>query len=105
MAVAHQAAEPLRVDCSPLRLPVRTGRVRPVGPGIPVDPDPGQVGQQPGDLIFAIAGDANRPWEHVRLLARLSRITIDEASRRRLREARDDAALLAALQAEDARHG
>ena len=60
---------------------------------------------QPGDLIFAIAGDANRPWEHVRLLARLSRITIDEASRRRLREARDDAALLAALQAEDARHG
>ena len=68
--------------------------------GVQFDP-----GQPPSDLIFAIAGDANRPWEHVRLLARLSRITIDEASRRRLREARDDAALLAALQAEDARHG
>ena len=28
--------------------------------------------QPPSTLVFAIAGDASRPWEHVRLLARLS---------------------------------
>ena len=55
-------------------------------------------------LVFAIAGDAARPWEHVRLLARLSRISVDEAARRRLRSAPDDAALLAALRQEDASH-
>jgi mannitol/fructose-specific phosphotransferase system IIA component (Ntr-type) len=68
--------------------------------GVQLDP-----AQPPSDLIFAIAGDSARPWEHVRLLARLSRITIDESSRRRLRAAPDDATLLAALLAEDARHG
>ena len=60
--------------------------------------------QPPSDLIFAIAGDAARPWEHVRLLARLSRIAVDEGARRRLRECRTDADLLAALLQEDARH-
>ncbi len=68
--------------------------------GVQFDP-----GQPPSDLIFAIAGDATRPWEHVRLLARLSRITVDEGSRRRLRACRDDASLLAALLQEDAQHG
>ncbi|MFM7809044.1 MAG: PTS sugar transporter subunit IIA [Planctomycetota bacterium] len=60
--------------------------------------------QPPSDLIFAIAGDAARPWEHVRLLARLSRIAVDESARRRLRAAPNDAALLAALLQEDASH-
>jgi mannitol/fructose-specific phosphotransferase system IIA component (Ntr-type) len=54
--------------------------------------------------VFAIAGDAARPWEHVRLLARLSRIAIDEGARQRLRASASDADLLAALLQEDARH-
>ena len=60
--------------------------------------------QPASDLVFAIAGDAARPWEHVRLLARLSRIAVDESARRRLRECRSDDALLACLLQEDARH-
>ena len=60
--------------------------------------------QPPSDLVFAIAGDSARPWEHVRLLARLSRIAGDEDGRRRLRGCRDDAGLLLALREEDARH-
>lgn len=60
--------------------------------------------QPPSDLVFAIAGDAARPWEHVRLLARLSRLAGDEEARRRLRACTDAAALLAALREEDARH-
>ena len=61
--------------------------------------------QPASDLVFAIAGDAARPWEHVRLLARLSRIAVDEAARRRLRACTSDAQLLETLLAEDARHG
>ena len=54
------------------------------------------------DLVFAMFGDANQPWEHVRLLARLARITNRPESRERLRSAPDAASLLAALQNEDA---
>lgn len=53
------------------------------------------------DLVFAMFGDSNQPWEHVRLLARLARITNRPDSRDRLRAAADAAALLAALQKED----
>lgn len=68
--------------------------------GVRLDPS-----QPASDLVFAIAGDAARPWEHVRLLARLSRIAVDDSARRLLREAPDDGALLNALLQEDARHG
>jgi mannitol/fructose-specific phosphotransferase system IIA component (Ntr-type) len=61
--------------------------------------------QPPSDLVFTIAGDSSRPWEHVRLLARLSRIAVDEGARKRLRESPDDATLLRVLLQEDARHG
>ena len=61
--------------------------------------------QPPSDLVFAIAGDSARPWEHVRLLARLSRIAGDEEARRRLRACPDGIALLDALRQEDTRHG
>ena len=44
-------------------------------------------------------------WMHVRLLARLSRIAVDEGARKRLRESPDDATLLRVLLQEDARHG
>ncbi len=67
--------------------------------GVRLDPN-----QPASDLVFAIAGDAARPWEHVRLLARLSRIAVDESARRQLRSAPNDAALLAALMHEDASH-
>jgi mannitol/fructose-specific phosphotransferase system IIA component len=60
--------------------------------------------QPASDLVFAIAGDAARPWEHVRLLARLSRISVDESARRRLRSAPDGTALLTTLLQEDASH-
>ena len=67
--------------------------------GVRLDP-----AQPASDLVFAIAGDAARPWEHVRLLARLSRIAVDDSARRRLRAATSDAALLECLTQEDARH-
>jgi PTS system nitrogen regulatory IIA component len=67
--------------------------------GVRLDPS-----QPPSDLVFAIAGDAARPWEHVRLLARLSRIAVDESARRRLREAASDQALRETLIQEDERH-
>ena len=57
------------------------------------------------DLIFAMFGDADHPWEHVRLLARLARLTATPEARDRLRAASDDEALLAAIQAEDEAHG
>ncbi|MGA1266254.1 MAG: PTS sugar transporter subunit IIA [Phycisphaerales bacterium] len=67
-----------------------------------VDLDPAQPAS---DLVFVLAGDSARPWEHVRLLARLSRIAADEASRKRIRAATTDAALLEILLKEDASHG
>ena len=57
---------------------------------------------RPCDLVFAMFGDADKPWEHVRLLARLARITGRAEARTRLREARDPATLLSTIHAEDA---
>ena len=54
------------------------------------------------DLVFAMFGDANQPWEHVRLLARLARITNRPETRERLRSAPDAASLLLVLHNEDA---
>lgn len=57
---------------------------------------------RPCDLVFAMFGDAEKPWEHVRLLARLARITGKAEARSRLREAQDPATLLSTIHAEDA---
>ncbi len=57
------------------------------------------------DLIFAMFGDATQPWEHVRLLARLARLTATPEARDRLRAAESDEALRTAIQAEDEAHG
>ena len=62
-----------------------------------VDFGPGR----PCDLVFAMFGDAEKPWEHVRLLARLARITGRAEARTRLRQAGDPATLLSTIQAED----
>ena len=57
------------------------------------------------DLIFAMFGDAEQPWDHVRLLARLARLTATAEARDRLRAAQTDEALRTAIQAEDDAHG
>jgi PTS system fructose-specific IIA component len=55
-------------------------------------------------LVFCMFGSSRDPWEHVRLLARLSRICHTERARNRLRAAADDASLYQALLEEDAAH-
>jgi PTS system nitrogen regulatory IIA component len=57
---------------------------------------------RPCDLVFAMFGDANQPWHHVRLLARLARITGPADARTRLRSAATGDDLRAAILAEDA---
>ena len=57
---------------------------------------------RPCDLVFAMFGDANQPWHHVRLLARLARITGPVDARSRLRAATTGDDLRAAILAEDA---
>ncbi|MAC18492.1 MAG: hypothetical protein CMJ23_02230 [Phycisphaerae bacterium] len=69
---------------------IRTGQSVEFGPG------------RPCDLVFTMFGDAEKPWEHVRLLARLARLTGRSDARDRLRAATDDASLYAMIQAEDA---
>ena len=56
-------------------------------------------------MIFAMFGDAEQPWDHVRLLARLARLTATPEARDRLRSAQTDDALRTAIQAEDDAHG
>ncbi len=59
----------------------------------------------PQDLVFAIFGNADKPWEHVRLLARLARIARGQGALDRLREAADGARLYDLLITEDRRYG
>ncbi|GDY04071.1 hypothetical protein LBMAG50_02120 [Phycisphaerae bacterium] len=59
----------------------------------------------PADIIFTLVGNSATPWQHVRLLARLSRIASDGETRKRLKSAATGADLLAALLEEDKRHG
>jgi mannitol/fructose-specific phosphotransferase system IIA component (Ntr-type) len=66
-----------------------------------VDLDPAQPAS---DVVFVLAGDSAKPWEHVRLLARLSRIAADDGSRRRIRSAANDESLMEILLKEDASH-
>ena len=68
--------------------------------GIELDPN-----QPPSELVFAIAGDSARPWEHVRLLARLSLIASDPQARKRLVASPDNESLLKNLMQEDSAHG
>lgn len=56
-------------------------------------------------IIFCLFGDAGKPWEHVRILARLARISHSEQARNRLRESSNPSELLQALLAEDRSHG
>ena len=59
----------------------------------------------PADIIFTLVGNSETPWQHVRLLARLSRIACDADTRKRIKNAANNNALLATLLEEDKRHG
>ncbi|MFG0257135.1 MAG: PTS sugar transporter subunit IIA [Phycisphaerales bacterium JB043] len=65
----------------------------------------GSAEQPPVDLVFCMLGGKDKPWEHVRLLARLARIARAEGALQRLRDATDASDLYARLIAEDASHG
>jgi PTS system nitrogen regulatory IIA component len=58
----------------------------------------------PVQLVFGMFGSAAKPFQHVRLLARLARIVKAEPARQRLIRAGDAAALYDALIAEDRAH-
>ncbi|MCE9619332.1 MAG: PTS sugar transporter subunit IIA [Planctomycetes bacterium] len=58
----------------------------------------------PADLIFVLVGDSSNPWQHVRLLARLSRIASDAEARARLKSAANGMALMELILQEDQRH-
>ncbi|MDX2114240.1 MAG: PTS sugar transporter subunit IIA [Planctomycetota bacterium] len=66
---------------------------------------PSHAGHPPQDLVFAIFGNSDTPWEHVRLLARLARISQGQGALARLRAAENPQQLHATLVAEDRRYG
>lgn len=65
----------------------------------------GSAAQAPIDVVFAMVGPKETPWEHLRLLARLARISRREGALERLRAASDDADLHARLIEEDRADG
>jgi len=65
----------------------------------------GAPDQPPADIFFCMVGAAEKPWEHVRLLARLARIARGEGALDRIRGAGTPEALHEALVAEDRSHG
>jgi nitrogen PTS system EIIA component len=65
----------------------------------------GSAEQPRVDLVFCMLGGKDKPWEHVRLLARLARIARAEGALQRLRGASDAEDLYARLIAEDESHG
>lgn len=65
----------------------------------------GVRGHPPCDLVFGMFGNANEPWEHVRMLARLARITHGPGALARLRAAKDAQELFDLLILEDRKYG
>jgi len=69
-----------------------------------LDP-PVQFGaSSPVDLVFCMFGSPEKPWEHVRLLARLARIARAPGALDRLRGAKDERKLYDLLIEEDRTH-
>jgi len=64
----------------------------------------GVKGHPESDLIFAMFGPEERPWDHVRLLARIARVVLTPGALERLRSAASPPALYEALIAEDRTH-
>lgn len=69
-------------------------------PGIEFERD-----RSPATIVLCLFGSSATPWEHVRLLARLSRIVAPPEARRRLRQATNPDELLERLREEDRSHG
>ncbi len=67
--------------------------------------DFGSPNHPPVTLIFGMFGSSEKPWEHVRLLARLARIARAPGALDKLRAAADARALFEALVEEDRSHG
>lgn len=65
----------------------------------------GATGHRSQDVIFAMFGNSERPWEHVRMLARLARVSRGPGALERFRACRTPESLLEALVAEDNLHG
>ena len=65
----------------------------------------GKGDHPPADIVFCMVGAADKPWDHVRLLARLARIARGPGALDRLRKANDAAGFYEALVAEDRSHG
>lgn len=57
------------------------------------------------DIVFCMVGSASKPWEHVRLLARLARVARAAGALDRLRAADTAESLYARLLDEDRSHG
>lgn len=64
----------------------------------------GVADHPPVDLVFGMFGSSEKPWEHVRLLARLARIARGEGALERIRAAEDEESLYEALIEEDRSH-
>ncbi|MCB9848477.1 MAG: PTS sugar transporter subunit IIA [Phycisphaeraceae bacterium] len=64
----------------------------------------GVPGHPGSDVIFAMFGPEERPWDHVRLLARIARVARGSGALERFRKAANAESLFAALLAEDRSH-
>jgi len=64
----------------------------------------GVKGHPESDVLFAMFGPEERPWDHVRLLARIARVARGPGALDRFRAASTPAALYEALIAEDRSH-
>ena len=56
------------------------------------------------DLVFVMIGNEDKPWEHVRILARLARIARGPGALDRIRSSQSDEELFEALVSEDRSH-
>jgi PTS system nitrogen regulatory IIA component len=65
----------------------------------------GSENHPPSDLVFGMFGCAERPFSHVRLLARLARISRGPGALDRMRAAASSEDLYKVLVEEDRRHG
>lgn len=72
-------------------------------PGVPWSDSPGSLTSP--DVIFSMFGDADRPWEHLRILARLARIAHAPGALARLRACATARELHERLLEEDRAHG
>lgn len=57
------------------------------------------------DIVFCMFGNSEKPWDHVRLLARIARLVRAEGALERLRRAGSAEDLCSALVEEDRAHG